>query len=48
MGPRVLYLSCAERSIDSPLAKALAKPDPGAIVTSRNWKTATKLVQLTR
>lgn len=48
VGPRVLYLSYADRSIDSPLAKAFAKGKLDVVATARNWTTATKLVELTR
>jgi len=48
VGPRVLYLSYAGRSIDSPLSKALAKAQLDVVVTTRNWATATRLVELSR
>jgi uncharacterized protein (DUF1697 family) len=48
VGPRVLYQSYGDRSIDSPLAKALGKAKLGVVVTARNWTTATKLVELSR
>ncbi len=46
VGPRVLYLSFAGFSHDSELARALAKADLGVAVTTRNWATATKLLEL--
>lgn len=46
VGPRVLYLSYASSSHDSELAKALAKANLGVAVTTRNWATATKLLEL--
>lgn len=47
VGPRVLYLSYAGRSIDSELAHALSRADLGVVVTVRNWTTVTRLVALT-
>jgi uncharacterized protein (DUF1697 family) len=46
VGPRVLYQSYASSSVDSPLAKALAKAQLGVVITTRNWRTATRLVEL--
>lgn len=48
VGPGVLYLTYAGRSIDSPLTAALAKADLGVVVTTRNWRTAVELVARTR
>lgn len=47
VGPRVLYLSYASNSVDSPLAKALGRAKLDVVVTTRNWTTARKLVALT-
>lgn len=46
VGPRVLYLSYAASSVDSPLQKALSGLP--AVLTTRNWTTATKLAELAR
>ena len=46
VGPRVLYLSYAGSSHDSDLTKALARVDLGVTVTTRNWATALKLLEL--
>lgn len=46
VGPRVLYLSYAGSSHDSDLTKALATADLGVTVTTRNWATALKLLEL--
>ena len=48
VGPRVLYLSYASSSVDSPLGKAFARARLDLVVTTRNWTTATRLVELTR
>ncbi len=45
-GPRALYLSYAGSTVDAPLSKALAATDLGVVVTTRNWATATRLVEL--
>ena len=47
VGPRVLYLSYAERSVDTPLATALSEARLDVVLTTRNWTTATRLVALT-
>jgi uncharacterized protein (DUF1697 family) len=49
LGDRVLYLHVPNGLGRSPLAEALARPaiTKGLIVTSRNWNTVTKLVELT-
>jgi uncharacterized protein (DUF1697 family) len=48
VGPRVLYLSYATSSVRSPLERALAAARLDVVMTTRNWTTATKLVELTR
>lgn len=48
VGPRVLYLAYSGPTVDSPLAKALARADLGVVVTARNWTTATRLAELSR
>lgn len=47
VGPRVLYLSYRERSVDTPLATALSEARLDVVLTTRNWTTATRLVALT-
>ena len=48
VGPRVLYLAYASSSVDSPLAKALAPlARTDLVLTTRNWRTATRLAELT-
>jgi uncharacterized protein (DUF1697 family) len=47
VGPRVLYLSYATSSVRSPLERALAAARLDVVMTTRNWTTATKLVELT-
>ncbi|HEU0100711.1 MAG TPA: DUF1697 domain-containing protein [Mycobacteriales bacterium] len=47
VGPRVLYLSYADLSVTSPMTKALDK-QLGGVATTRNWRTATALAELTR
>jgi uncharacterized protein (DUF1697 family) len=47
-GPRVLYLSYANTSVRSPLERAFARAKLDVVMTTRNWTTATKLVELTR
>lgn len=48
VGPRVLYLSYASSSLRSPLERAFARARLDVVMTTRNWTTATKLVELTR
>ncbi|WP_380167837.1 DUF1697 domain-containing protein [Jannaschia sp. R86511] len=46
-GPRVLYLSYESTSVRSPLERAFARARLDVVMTTRNWTTATRLVQLT-
>lgn len=48
VGPRVLYLSYGSSSVRSPLERVLTKARLDVVMTTRNWTTATKLVELTR
>lgn len=48
VGPRVLYLSYASSSLRSPLERAFARARLDVVMTTRNWTTATKLMELTR
>ena len=45
-GDRVLYQRYAASSLDSPLAKLLARPRPDVVLTARNWTTVTRLAVL--
>ncbi|MFB9378357.1 DUF1697 domain-containing protein [Kineococcus gynurae] len=48
VGRRVLYLSYAGPSTGSPLEAAFTRARTDVVLTTRNWSTATRLVDLTR